>query len=307
MYYNGKEIKKVFPKFYFFNEINECKIDGKKFIFKVLPKDIYNEYVIQYFYNDLIIKYVCDEVGIDCCDIDLITTNKKTGVIVPDYRKNDCKYINGQDILEEYLNYLEQNELIEQYLGEKVNYSLNQDLREYLINQMNNLETIWDALNYHYRNDNEYIRQDKINKIINELCKRFSFDYLVMQTDRHERNWEVEEKNDSVQLVPLFDNEMTFNYFGFVTEMKVEKTDNIFGIKEIEKYLKYSFDHFRNQFMNIYKFLTPEKLEEIITNVEKERGFQFPIIYKKNLLQNYQLNYNEISEIIQRINGGLKR
>lgn len=309
MYYNGKEIKKLFPRFYFFKETNECVIDGKKYIFKICTKNSQGQYNLEFFYNDLIVKYICDEISLDCCDIDLINTNKKMGVIVSDYRKDGYNYINGQQILGEYLMYLEENKLIEESLGISVKYPLDENHRLFLINQMNNLETIWDALNYRYRNDQENIKNDKIIKIMSELSKRFCLDYLVMQSDRHERNWEVEEKGNNSSLTPLYDNETSFEWGIINPEMRVE----ISGMKginnELEKYLIYSSDYFRNNFLDLFKSLTPQKIEEIITKIEIERGFQFPYIYKRNVIKHYELNYKDILSRIKRINleEGLKR
>lgn len=309
MYFNGKEIKKLFPKFYFFKEINECIIDGKKYIFKVCPKNNHGDYTLKYFYNDLIIKYMCNEIFINCCDIDLITTNKKTGVIVPDYRKSGYNYINGKQILGEYLNYLEYNKLIEESLGINVKYPVDENQRLFLINQINNLENIWDALNYRYRKDSENVRNDKITKIMTELGKRFCFDYLVMQSDRHERNWEIEEKDDEAALTPLYDNETSFELGIINPEMRVEISSTKGIDNELEKYLCYSSDYFKNQFLDLFSFLTPQKLEEIIEKIEFERRFQFPYMYKENILKNYNLNYIDISNRIQRINlqGGIKK
>jgi len=309
MYFNGKEIKNLFPKFYFFKEINECSINGKKYIFKICPKNNQGEYNLQFFYNDLIVKYICDEISLNCCDIDLINTNKKTGVIVPDYRKDGYNYVNGQQILKEYLKYLEDNKLIEDVLGITVKYPLDENHRLFLINQMNNLETIWDALNYRYCKDSENIKTDKITRIMKELSKRFCLDYIVMQSDRHERNWEIEEKDNEAVLTPLYDNETSFEWGIINPEMRVE-ISNIKGItNELEKYLRYSSNYFKNQFFDLFGFLTPQKLEEIIKKIEIERGFQFPYIYKQNIIKNYDSNYRDILSRIKRINleGGIKK
>ncbi len=297
------DISKYCKKKFFFQRKNTININGEEYFFKNALKNFDNSYKMESIYNDMIVEEMAKEIGIDVVHIEAAQINNKIGTLTKDYRQADFSYINGSIILEEYLNYLEENKLINEYINPTyvIKYPLNDDLRKYLINDMNNLENIWDALNYHFHNYDEDNRLNIVKNIMVELTKRYSLDYLTMQNDRHERNWEIMEnaKKNIATLTPLYDNELSFNFMGFIPQMKVE--NEYCGNVEIEKYLSFSGRENINQFLNIYYYFTPNKLKEIILNIEDKRNISFPYMYKSTLIRNYEMNYNEITNAINKL------
>lgn len=298
---NEIDLTNYFKKRYRFEEINNVSIDGKNYIFKFLPRDNLFKYDLENFYNDLIVSELCKKVGIESCKVYLGKYKNRYGTLVENYKTNDkAIYVNGSIILKDYLKYLEKNHLVNEYLCENICYPIKNEYRTYLINKMNNLEIIWDALNYHFINFSDSKRCEIVKKIMDELTKRYSLDYLVMQTDRHERNWEIEETLDDAFLTPLYDNELSFCFDSYVPELKVDINNNIKFDSELEKYLSFSSDYYKEEFVNLYNILTPEFLENTIKQLEIRMDFSFPVIYKQTVIKNYSKHYNDITSILNK-------
>lgn len=296
------DLTKYLKRGYKFDKVNDIKINGKNYIFKLLPRDESYNHNFDHFYNDLIINEICKKIGIECCDIYLAKYKKRYGTLVENYKTiGNAKYINGAAILREYFDYLERNHLISEGLDEPLDYPLNENYKEFIIKKMNNLETIWDALNYHYRNFPDSKRNKIVEKIMDELTTRYSLDYLVLQADRNAKNWEIIETKDDAYLTPLFDNELSFWFDLYIPELKVDINDKLKFSGELEKYLSFSSEYFKEKFIKLYNILTPDFLENIIKQLEMENDFTFPVLYKKELLENYIKYYNDIANTFGKI------
>lgn len=299
---NEIDLTNYLKKRYKFQKINDVEVDGKKYIFKLLPKDNLYNYKFVNFYNDLIFSELCKKLGISCCSVYLARYKNIYGTLIESYKTNvNANYINGSVILKDYLNYLIKNHLVEDCLDEKVNYPVNDDYKDCLVHKMNNLETIWDALNYHYKNLNELKRNEIIGKIMDELTTRYSLDYLLMQPDRHEKNWEIIELHNDAYLTPLFDNELSFYYYNYIPDLKIDINDKINYNSQLEKFLSFSSQNFKDKFVNLYNILTPEYLENTIKELEIKENFTFPVLYKKDILNNYSKQYNDITNILNEL------
>ncbi len=267
--------------------------NGKKYYFKKFEAPDRN---LTYLYNELICYELALKSSVKCVKPNLMHKNNIYGIITESYEKKGYKKINGSKILKEYYGYLKENNEV------KYN-SLNEDK---ILSKMNNLEDIWYALLYHFKDYDIVVNEKIIKQIMHDLTKVFVFDIITMQIDRHYENWEILESNnkDDAFLAPLHDNELSFNRFTFNDSIKVDSaTIKVPTMRKmLMRYLSISSQDFIDEFIKMYKSLTPEILDESIEKCCKENNGIIPYTYKMKILENYEENYNYITDILLEMN-----
>jgi len=255
------------------------EIDNESYYFKEL--DILESFI------EVIVSECANFLGVDAVQYDLAIFKRYNGVISKSFKKDNCNYISGNEILYKYLN--EENDIMLQEMGMNSNFFSLNDLDIELIDELNNLEIIWQAIEYYYRGQNI-----KIEPIMNKLVLYFIFNILIAQTDAMSQNWELEENGKEVSLVPYFDGEFAFNdtniFQMFITTNFKDQYLNNYEI--LKEFLTVSSEEHINLFLEKYELFDIENFMIILENVEKKIGVEIPNDIKNIIIDNsYSLFY----------------
>lgn len=247
-------------------------------------------------FNELLVEEICKELNIECAHYDLAVIDGVQGVISYDYKKENAVYVNGCNILQDYLQYKKNTSLDD--------FSINDDTIT-----LNNLDTIWNALDYRYR---DYNNKEKIvADLMNELVKRFIFDLLLDQCDRHAHNWEIEELNDSIKLTPLYDNTDIFNsleeqiynnnqlseisYSAMQTSYYQESREQS---DTLDEFINTSSKEYIEGFIYLFKLLDIELFKKCIDKVIKRTNVYLSDKDKNKLINKFNINHDNIESKI---------
>ena len=273
-------------------------INDKNYIFKPASKEMGVPFYDLCF-NELVISYIARYLKIDCIDVKMACYNptnsrfkKEYGILMEDYNIKNFVAFLGSYFLEKYYDRLKEKNKLDVP-------GLEYDSKDDALNKMNNIKTIYVALNYFF---SDYANRDKIvENIMHELSKIVCLDYLTMQNDRTMDNWGIliSIKKDP-RLIKMFDNEMAFNK-NYIPKLK---TLNSYETKEesLINFLKLN-DIFKKEFINMYELLDVTTFTAILEQIERENGM-FPKSYKnykEKLIKKYTNNYNEIGNILTKI------
>lgn len=133
-------------------------------------------------------------------------------------------------------------------------------------------------------------------KLIIDILKIYIFDLLFCNYDRREDNWGIISKNNT-PIIVMFDNEYLFSTVDF-TSLFIEKnaiTESRLYF-EFRAFLNESSSEFLDLFTYYYDFITPEFLNSILNEVNKECG----LIKKDTILSRYQKRRQELLKIYQK-------
>lgn len=281
-----KEAKECSTKAYWLYDIN-----GKNYLFKTYQST-------NQMYRSLIIEKIAIKSGINFAHTELASFDTLDGELIENYKKESYDYLNGSTILEEYFLYLkeQEQEKMKQLFPKYKSYRYTLD--EILLN-MNNLETIEEALFYHYRT---WENKEQIVKNIMEKLKHiFYLDFLTMQRDRGHNNWELEEKKNILyaDLPPLIDSNRSFYLPSF--QILLNPTYKMSPTSLYEK-LEYMLDYDENNdfFLQLYTENPPEKIEKIIKEIELEHQFLMEKEIKILIMASYNEHYQILTKILEK-------
>lgn len=138
----------------------EFDYNGETYFYK------YNEDIPPY--SELVAEELAKDYGLPCVSYDLATLNGIKGVISKSYKKSNVNYISA--------NVLLSNTFDRFHDGKCLN-----------IDEYNNLDSIWTALDYRYRD-----RENKVeitHHLMKQIVDIFLFDIITCQSDRSASNW----------------------------------------------------------------------------------------------------------------------
>jgi len=158
-------------------------------------------------------------------------------------------------------------------------------------NSLYNLYNIWTILEENFEN---------VDVLMNDITLMYIYDILFMNSDRNFKNFGII-KNDIESLV-ILDNGYIFD------EDLPPQISSIYGGDDqldsgfdLEMYLSTSSSEFIKKFINIFDFLTPNKIKEIFDKVENENNI---VLNKKSKwISLYNINYENIKGILKRYRG----
>ena len=268
--------------------------DGKNFVFKPAPKGPDGLPSLESSFNEIVISNIAQYLKINCIKAHMACFNddnnrfkSKYGIMMEDYNEYGAKVFFGAYFLDYYYEYLKEEKLLKELA--------NLD-KEDAIECMNNMKTIHDALYYYF----DYIdNKDKIiDGIMDELARRFCFDFLTMQSDRHIKNWAILLSPLKVpELAKMYDNELSFDY-SFVPRLKFSSQDETRD-ESLIKFLS-SSNKYKEMFLEMYRTLDVESFISLIDIIEEKNGKFSSNMYKINLIKNYEKNYKRITELLNR-------
>ncbi len=264
---------------------------GKNYLFK---KTAYEEK-----YRSLLVGKIAQEVGISFPKTKLAFYKGSDGELIEDYRKEGYAYISGTEILMEYFYFLEANNKIDILFKDYNPYYYDEEL---ILRKMNNLETIWNAVEFHFRkypNKNTIVYQ-----IISSLANRFALDFLTMQQDRTDFNWEIEENplKDEGHLTPLFDCDKSFQSSFLIKLDSGENQKTSDTYEKLAYYLEISHSNYTSFFYSLFETYTPDRINAMIKELEKENDFIMEKEIKTEIMESYQIHYQEMQKILDNLN-----
>ena len=262
-------------KYTFFLNIND-----KSIFFKECSK----EGII----NELIIDNICKLFNKDVLEQDYgyITDkyNRKVyGLISNNYKEDDYSYISLDTILNDYYVYITNN---------NINY---ENIRIY---ELVNLETIWQALEYRYRNTNN--SEEIVKSLMEELTSRFLIDILTGQNDRHEFNIEIKEKGNDIKLADIYDNEegLMYDKFDMGVTMDSLKYKGDYMTSLLNEFFNISESKYIDIFNSMLDKLSIDKFKTIVNNIKSTvKDLEVSDNYFNELIDKYSKYYNEYKNI----------
>ena len=265
-------------KYTFFLNIND-----KSIFFKECSK----EGII----NELIIDNICKLFNKDVLEQDYgyITDkyNKKVyGLISNNYKEDDYSYISLDTILNDYYVYITNN---------NINY---ENIRIY---ELVNLETIWQALEYRYRNTNN--SEEIVKKLMEELTSRFLIDILTGQNDRHEFNIEIKEKGNDIKLADIYDNEegLMYDKFDMGVTMDSLKYKGDYMTSLLNEFFNISESKYIDIFNSMLDKLSIDKFKLIVNDIKSNvKDLEVSDNYFDELINRYSKYYNEYKNIVNK-------
>lgn len=273
----NKIVEEIDEKYFWFT------MDDDKYMFKEC-------YMKEECYIELISMKMLQRIGYDCAFYDLAKFNGMEGVITKDFKKQGHTYISGSTLIDEYYT-----EEISDNIYDRI-YALKKKMREH-----NNLEDIWNILEKRYSSYPN--KREIIENIMNEMIKRFLFYILTKQWDNAAHNWIVDETDTTATLAPIFDNQKMLGLASVKKDkpvsLKVDEFNKNDNVTELKKLFKQSGDEVFEEFKRIYEILTPEALNEIITEIENETGYSIDSNITSEIISDYTSNYNDLGVIFE--------
>lgn len=154
---------------------------------------------------------------------------------------------------------------------------------------------------------------DECEKLMYDLIKVFIFDIFLLNGDRHLGNFIVLNENEKHKLF-IYDNDNVFeDAFRVLLNAKMNSDDRLEkyssislggnttlsmekNIEILEYFLATSSKEFSNLVVDIYNKLTPEVVEAVFSEVEKEENITFD--EKEYNMKLYRENYRMITELL---------
>lgn len=273
-------------------EMNDSK--GKKYAFfvnihgiKIYFKESTKEGIV----NELIIDSICKLFNKDVLEQDYgyITDkyNRKVyGLISNNYKDDNYSYISLDTILNDYYVYITNN---------NINY---EKIRIY---ELVNLETIWQALEYRYRNiDNS---KEIVKKLMEELVSRLLIDILTGQNDRYEFNIEIKEKDSDIKLANIYGNEegLMYDKFDMGVTMDSLKYKGDYMTSLLNEFFNISESKYIDIFNLMLDKLNIDKFKLIVNDIKLQvKDLEIPDSYFDELISRYSKYYNEYKNIVNK-------
>lgn len=233
--------------------------------------------------KELLANKMLDFVGYEHVDYDMAKFNGMYGVITKDFKKENCEYYSGDNLIEENYRYIDPK-------AKKINYL-----------KYNNLEAIWDLLEVKYgQNPN---KKNIIKNVMQKISEKFLFDIIINQSDGDSHNWMIEENESFTTLAPIYDNQKMLKSEEindeYNTNIKVNETDEEYNNKkQLELFLSYSSSYFRHEFERLMNYLTPGSVKYMFNDIEALIDFKIDNKIKNRILSLYACNYNELLNIL---------
>lgn len=249
------------------------------------------------FYVELLLEHLAQVVQIPTIKSEIVSLGHGLyGLISEDYRMEDKEIFSGKEIMLQYLSFLKDSEKLESTLGISSLNDLNNSLLEY-----NSLEMVAHALDYHFQNKPN--KKELCSNILNGLCDRYVFLFLMMQSDFHLGNWEVFEGDNLAFLTPCFDMDMSFrkNFADSSKnnslKYKMIPCNNVY--EDFASFYNDASAERKKEIDNYLSLLTPFAIENSIAIVARKHNIAFPEEYKNEILKNYSEHYTYIQSILK--------
>lgn len=242
-------------------------------------------------YRELIAHEICETLKIPSIFYQMIEIPAGrfegiSGVICKDYREINHAYVKGYNVLKDYYD-------------EFLKVWTNNDRENSPM--FNNLENIWESLNYRYRFSHN--KKELIKNIFDSLIYNiFLFDIFNSNADRHFHNWEIDENivKDTSKLNINYDNEDIFFLDYTIPELAVSRSTNQYDWYDtLREFLIVFENEYLDIVVKIFNILTPETMINIIKNTEQKHNIEIPLNTQKDIISKYNKHYSQLESIIK--------
>ena len=140
----------------------------------------------------------------------------------------------------------------------------------------------------------------------NSLENIYLFDVLVCQSDRHSGNWMIEEKENNIDIAPIFDNERLYpDLYCYYPGINVEfceddpcKIEDDLLYKSLESFKKVSNENYLNIIRDKLWIIGEENLNKVFERIEKKTEYPMPEEKKKYYLEGYKRHREKLLNIL---------
>lgn len=222
----------------------------KKFTYNIEGQTYYFKQC-RYIFQELVVAEIFKMLDLPCAEYEMVKLWNQYYLMSPTFRKKDYEYKTGTEILEDFTEKCSSQDLKD----------LGINIKDYGINGLNNIETMWLAL------DDKGINQEDITNIINGLIKYYSMQIILSDSDMHGENYEIAVNGDRAFLAPKFDNEGCFSYTQDIV-FTVDGEDALNDpISSLIRFMSLSDRSSYEIFLDLFYECTPYLVETAIANV----------------------------------------
>lgn len=158
------------------------------------------------------------------------------------------------------------------------------------------LDNILLSLNIYFK---EYQNKEEIIKrIYNDVIKHYMLDLLLGNIDNGKYNYELIVGDDNAYLSPYSDFGMIFNFTSTNLRVNNEVDNSLYNNLR----LLLTNDLYYKEFIKMYKKITPDRMEELLKEVEDAKNIPLEDNFKNIVFLSYMKHYLIIDGIIKEIN-----
>ena len=248
------------------------------------------------FCSELIAYYGAKLLGLDACFYDLAILNGKEGYISKSLRNDNAKFVLGEEILGDYL--VKSMNFIKDMGIDEFDAIIIEDecdiekLGCFCADYVNNLEIIWQALEYRYGN------KIKIEEVMHQFVLMYLFTIIFKDVDKHPGNWGVIETDDGIKLAPLFDSELIFySEFSDINFFVNFKDFNGSVISSLKVFLEVSASEYFELFVEMFEKVV-SNFELILELVEKQIGMSINLMDRDYIMEMFIENMEDLKKVI---------
>lgn len=135
---------------------------------------------------------------------------------------------------------------------------------------------------------------------MSQIVDIFLFDIITCQPDRHTRNWEIMEKEDIINISPLYDNERILKYReeDAIISISISESEDENLWEALKKFQHLSSDEFNNLIEKRLWIISEENLMSVFERIEKKTNHSMPEKCKNFYLDGYKKHKEKIEEIV---------
>ncbi len=284
-------------------------IEGENYFLKISKKNgISKEIFVQ-----IIGEELARMVGIETVHSKIVDAGSNTyGLMSTNYIKYDDNILSGKEIVINYLQYLYSNNLLCLWLDTPLTPEEQEDFHDQYLEGMmaaferrhvncNSLNFIWDALSFQFKDKEN--GQIITERIVKDLTKRYLFSFMIMNKDFHLKNWEIIDIYGNYTLSPLYDVDLSFDYFFTDLDKNNSMKSYENSIESIyddfTRYFSSSAENFKKEFYRQQNILTPENIKEAmerIINIYQKEDLKK---YAEQILRVYAPHYEQMSRLVK--------
>lgn len=240
--------------------------NGENYFYK------YNWKIIPY--SELVACELAKDFGLSCCEYDLAILDGRKGVISKNFKKENTTYTRAENILTEFWH------------------------DDRFIEEHNNLEDIWDALEYRYQNHPN--KREVIENLMNKIVSISIFDIIVCNYDRHTSNWGIMENNEIIDIAPLYDNERILSTSGKDSFISLTMEDVFRGhlLSNLRMFNKVSTENYIDFIKSKMWIISEENLKSVFTRIEEKTSYPMKDSAKEYYLKEYESHRKRLEKIL---------
>lgn len=158
------------------------------------------------------------------------------------------------------------------------------------------LDNILISLNMYFKDYHN--RKEIIKRIYNDVIKHYMLDLLLGNIDNGKYNYELIVGDDNAYLSPYTDFGMIFNFTSTNLRVNNEVDNSLYNNLR----LLLTNELYYKEFIKMYKKITPERMEELLKEVEDNKNISLGDNFKNIVFLSYMKHYLIIDGIIKEIN-----